>query len=494
MSATGLFAGFDVGTQGLKGLLIDASTRSIVARAGASYGMLPNLPAGAAEQDPETWIEALGGVSRRLFATPGVDPARLAGLGVSAQQHGLVVLDHAGRVVRPAKLWCDTSTADEALELTQRLGRAVPTGFTAPKVLWLARHEAALWRKVRHVLLPHDYINYRLSGEAWCEAGDASGTGWFDVRARAVDAAACDAIDARLHACLPPLVDSGAIAGRLSEQGARLLGLSSQQVGTPISSGGGDNMMSAIGAGATRPGVAVLSLGTSATVFAYSATAVVDPHGLVASFCDSTGGWLPLLCVMNAAAALEEVRACFDVPHALLEREARELPLDPEGPLFLPFFLGERVPDLPHARAALLGLGSGSLKRARIYRACLEGIALNLAAGVERLRGLGLECTELRAVGGGARNALWLELIADTCNARITPLEESESAALGAALQAHWCVARAGDAGLRADSIAQAWSRPGGLSIEPDSTRRRVLQRLSARFQQALASLHPTLS
>jgi sugar (pentulose or hexulose) kinase len=139
----------------------------------------------------------------------------------------------------------------------------------------------------------------------------------------------------------------------------------------------------------------------------------------------------------------------------------------------------------------LLGLGSGSLTRARIYRACLEGIALNLAAGVERLRDLGLACTELRAVGGGARNALWLQLIADTCNARITPLEESESAALGAALQAHWCVARAGAEGLGADPYAQPWSRPGGASIEPDPARGRALLRLSERFQQALAALYP---
>jgi len=491
VSTAGLFAGFDVGTGGLKGLLIDASTGSIVARASASYGMIPNLPAGAAEQHPQSWIEALGSVSRRLFATPGVDPARLGGLGISGQQHGLVVLDEQGDVVRPAKLWCDTSTADEARELTQRLGRAVPSGFTAPKVLWLARHEAARWKQVRHVLLPHDYVNFRLSGERWCEAGDASGTGWFDARARAIDTAAAAAIDPRLPGLLPRLVDSGAIAGRLSEAGARLLGLAGAQVGTPISSGGGDNMMSAIGAGATRADIAVLSLGTSATVFAYSDELVLDPAGLVAPFCDSTGGWLPLLCLMNAAAALEEVRACFDLPHAQLEREARELPLEPEGALFLPFFAGERVPDLPHARAALLGLGSGSLTRARLYRACMEGIALNLAAGVERLRRLGLACTQLRAVGGGARNALWLELIADACDARITPLEEPESAALGAALQARWCVARERGEALDADGIAHAWARPGAAPIEPDPARRAAMRRLAERFGQALGALYP---
>ena len=490
-SATGLFAGFDVGTQGLKGLLIDSATQRIVARATSSYGLIPNLPAGAAEQHPDTWIEALGLVARQLFQAQGVDVHRLRGIGVSGQQHGLVVLDGDGQVLRASKLWCDTSTADEANELCVRLARPMPTGFTAPKVLWMARREPALWQRVRHVLLPHDYVNYRLSGEFWCEAGDASGSGWFDVRARAVDSSACALIDARLEACLPALVESGAIAARLSHEGAQLLGLPASLVGTPISSGGGDNMMSAIGAGATRPGVAVLSLGTSATVFGYSTIPVVDPQGVVAPFCDSSGGWLPLLCVMNAAGALEEVRALFDATHAVLEREARALPLDPEGPLFVPFLQGERSPNLPHARGAVLGLGPGSLSRGRVYRACIEGIALNLAAGVQRLRELGCACSQLRAVGGGARNALWLELIADACQATVVPLEEPESAALGAAVQALWCVERARGAGLTLDLVAQPWSRPGTQVLSPDPSRQVATARLGQRFREAVTALYP---
>jgi xylulokinase len=490
----GLFAGFDIGTQGLKALLIDTASGRTVARAGASYGLIQGLPPGAAEQQPETWIEALGQVSRSLFSGAGIEPQRLLGLGVSGQQHGLVVLDQQGRVLRAAKLWCDTTTVAEARELSSRLGRALPTGFTAPKVLWLARHEAQVWRSVRHVLLPHDYVNYRLSGSLWCEPGDASGTGWLDVRTRRIDAQACAAIDPRLEECLPALFESDAIGGRLSAQGARLLGLPESLAGTPISSGGGDNMMSAIGAGATRPQVAVLSLGTSATVFAHSAAAVIDPAGLVAPFCDASGGWLPLLCLMNAAGALEELRACFGVSHAQLEREARELTTDPDGPVCLPYFQGERVPDLPHARAAFLGLSGGSMTRARLYRACLEGIALNLAAGVERLRALGVACTQLRAVGGGARNALWLELIADACNAGVTPLEEAESAALGAALQARWCLDSAGGRGPGLDALSQVWSRPGAACLEPDPTRRAALLQLGQRFQDAQEALYPASS
>ncbi len=481
--SSGLYAGFDVGTQGLKGLLIDAESSAVIARATEHYGLIPNLSAGAAEQHPDTWIEALGKVGKRLFSAPGVDVARLSGIGISGQQHGLVVLDSNDRPLRAAKLWCDTSTADEARELSQKLGRCVPTGFTASKVLWLARHEPEIWKRVRRVLLPHDYVNLVLSGSAWSEAGDASGTGWFDARRRAVDSAACSAIDARLEDCLAPMIGAGEIAARLSPRGAELLGLPASLCGTPLSSGAGDNMASAIGAGATREGVAVLSLGTSATIFAYSSRPIVDPSGAIAPFCDSTGGWLPLLCVMNATGAIEAVRAAFGATHEELEREAGLLAVDPEGPLFLPFFMGERVPDLPRARAALVGLGPDSFSRARVYRACLEGVALNLAAGVARLGALGLPCRELRAVGGGARNRLWLGILADALVASVMPLAEAESGALGAALQALWTVERARTGRAECDEIAREWVIPSSDPVRPDPFRTEAYQRLGERFQ-----------
>ncbi|HUR29339.1 MAG TPA: xylulokinase [Planctomycetota bacterium] len=487
--ATGLFAGFDVGTQGLKGLLIDADSRRVVARASRSYDLLPDLPPGAAEQHPDTWIEALSAVGRELFSASGIDSARLAGIGVSGQQHGLVVLGEDLRPLRAAKLWCDTSTAKEARELSSTLGRPIATGFTASKVSWLARHEPQTWRRVKHVLLPHDYVNLRLAGSAWSEAGDASGTGWFDPVRRAVDARACRAIDPRLEECLAPLAAAGSVPGCLSAEGAGLLGLPAARAGVPISTGAGDNMASAIGAGATRPGVCVLSLGTSATVFGFSASAVVDPTGAIAPFCDSTGGWLPLLCVMNATGAIEEVRAAFGASHAELEREAAALPALPDGPLFLPYFMGERVPDLPHARAALLDLRPGSLSRARVYRACLEGIALNLAHGVERMRALGMTCKELRAVGGGARNRLWLRIIADACRAVVVPQSELESGALGAALQALWSVARAAGSAESCDALVQPWLAADSEPLEPDAVGSQVLEAQGRRFLAAREAL-----
>lgn len=485
----GLFAGFDVGTQGLKGLVIDAAERRVLARASASYGLIPGLPPGAAEQHPDTWIEALSRVARQLFAAPGLEIARLRGIGVSGQQHGLVVLDEGDRPLRAAKLWCDTSTDVEAAELSARLARPVPAGFTASKVLWLARHEPETWKRARRVLLPHDYINLALSSAAWSEAGDASGSGWFDPARRAVDSDVCAAIDPALEERLAPLAEAGSIAGRLSAEGARILGLTAGQVGTPLSTGAGDNMASAIGAGATREGIAVLSLGTSATIFAHSARPVLDQSGSVAPFCDSTGGWLPLLCVMNATGAIEEVRAAFGATHMELEREAAQLETDPEGPLMLPYFMGERVPNLPRARAAMLGFGPGSFTRARVYRACLEGVALNLAAGLARMRDLRIPCEELRAVGGGSTNRLWLQILADAMAARVVPLAEQESAALGAALQAQWTVERAGGGTGTCDALAQAWCAPRSVPLEPDSRRGAALGRLAERFRAAQGAL-----
>jgi xylulokinase len=440
VGARRLFLGLDVGTGGTKGLAIDERGR-VLARAAQGHGLIEGLPEGAAEQHPQTWIEAAGAVARRLWAELAPRAGELAGLGVSGQQHGLVALDERGQVVRPAKLWCDTSTAAEAEELSRRLGRAVPCGFTAPKVLWLQRREPRHWARTRWVLLPHEYVNLRLCGERAAEFGDASGTGWFDVVARTWDRAALEALEG-LAGRLPRLLAPGDSAGSLTPEGARALGLDGSFAGVPVAAGGGDNMMSAIGAGATAQGVCVASLGTSATVFAHSDAPLLDPRGEIAAFCGSGGGWLPLLCTMNATAVLHEVAQAFGADlEELCERAGRVPPLA-RGVRFLPFLVGERVPDLPLARGVLEGLAPGSLRGEVVMRAALEGVTFNLALGVARLRELGLSVERLRAVGGGARNRLWLELIAASLAVNVERCDEAETAALGAALQARWTVER----------------------------------------------------
>ncbi len=427
--------GLDVGTQGTKGLALDVESRRVIARAGSAYGLIQGLPVGAAEQHPDTWWSAIVDIVRALVRDLGKRASEIGALGVSGQQHGFVPLDDQGEVIRPAKLWCDTSTADEARELSQRFGRAVPTGFTASKILWLARHEPANFARLRTVLLPHDWVNLRFTGRVCMEAGDASGTGFFDVRRRAFDSAHISAIDPRLVDCMPPLVPPDAPIGTVRDDIADSLGLPR---GVLVSPGGGDNMMSAIGAGATRPGVFVISLGTSATAFAYSATAIVDPEGLIAPFCDSTGGWLPLLCTMNATGVLEEVRAHAAPPndHASLTERAARVEPGCGGVVFVPYLVGERVPDLPNATGSIHGLRTGSLDPAVLYRAAIEGVTLNLAWGIERMKRLGIPLATVRLVGGGARNHLWRQVIADVLDAPVTALAEVETAAIGAAMQA----------------------------------------------------------
>lgn len=483
----GLAIGFDVGTQGTKGLAVDLEAGRVVARAARGYDLIAGLPPGHAEQHPATWVEAVRTVSAELLADPAVEPARVVGVGVSGQQHGLVVLDEADAVVRPAKLWCDTSTAAESRELSAAFGRAVPAGFTAPKILWLARHEPENWARVRSVLLPHDYLNFRLTGAKTMEAGDASGTGFFDPRTRTFDVAEATRIDARLMGCLPPLVGAGELCGRLDAAGAELLGL---PVGLPVSAGGGDNMMSAVGSGATRAGVVVVSLGTSGTVFTHTDEPVIDPEGLIAPFCGSTGGWLPLLCVMNLTGVTEEVRVGFGLDHGALTAAASEVPVGCGGLTWLPYLAGERVPDLPEATGTLLGLRAGHLRPGVLYRAALEGTSLNLGWGVDRLRALGVEVSAVHLVGGAARNALWREILADVLGCPVTPLAEPESAALGAALQAAWAARRAAGEDIAVTDVAAPFVRPGGEPTQPDAQRVAAYAELARGFRERVTALY----
>jgi len=477
-----LFLGLDVGTQATKGLVIDLAARSVVARASAPHAMVAGLAPGAAEQEPATWWDAVRAVVARLVAA--VDPARLAGIGVSGQQHGFVPLDAAGEVIRPAKLWCDTSTADEAEELSRLWGRRVPAGFTASKVLWMMRREPERFARLATILLPHEWVNLRLTGRMSAEHGDASGTGYFDPVERTWRADELAALDARLPEALPPLLAPGEPAGRVTPAAARELGL---PAGVMVAPGGGDNMLSAIGSGATRPGVVVVSLGTSGTVFTYSPRPVVDPEGLIAPFCDSTGGWLPLLCTMNVTGVTEEVRAAFGMQAEggleHLTRLAAEVPPGCDGLLFLPYLVGERVPDLPRATGTLLGLRPGLLRPAHLFRAALEGTSQNLAWGTDRLRALGIEITSVRLVGGAARNPLWRQILADCLATPVTPLAEPESAALGAALQAAWSAERQDAPTLTADEIAAPFVRPEAPPQEPSPERTALYRALAERFR-----------
>ncbi|MEM6571160.1 MAG: xylulokinase, partial [Planctomycetota bacterium] len=477
-----LFCGIDVGTQSTKAVLVDVDAGEVVARASEAYDLIEGLPPGHAEQQPEMWLDAAKKVVREVG-----HGEEIAGIGVSGQQHGAVLLGEDFGVLRAAKLWCDTSAADEAAGLSKRLGRVVPAGFTGPKLRWIADREPEIWDRTAHVLLPHDFLDACLTHELYTEVGDASGTGYLAVDEGAYDADAMAATAPGLAERVPPLVACDRVAGTLVPRVAEEFGL---RPGTPVSAGGGDNMMSAIGAGATRPGVAVCSLGTSGTVFAFADAPVTDPDGAIASFRASSpipggggAGWLPLLCVMNCTEPLEALVALTGKDHAALTVEAERVAMGDE--LFVPFLVGERVPNLPRATGTLDGLRLGSLTPGVLYRAALEGVTLNLAAGLERMRAIGVRPDEVRLVGGAARNPLWQRLLATVFGVPVRVLAETETAAVGAALQAAAAVRSA-----PVDDLAQAFVRYESEPVPPgdDAAERDRLDRLARRLAEASAT------
>lgn len=442
-----LFIGIDSGTQSVKAVVLDLDTRKVIAEARAPHTLIDGLPVGHMEQNPQEWVAALDAVI--LEVAGRIDRSRVKGIGVSGQQHGFVPLDAKGEVIRPAKLWCDTSTTAECALITKKLGgpraairqtgNLILPGFTAPKILWLKRHEPAHFKRLRHVLLPHDYLNFHLTGNYFMEYGDASGTALMDVRKRSWSRAALAAIDRHLADWLPPLSDSHEAAGTLRPELAAKYGLSADVV---VSAGGGDNMMGAIGTGNVTPGVVSASFGTSGTIYAFANKPVVDPAGEIAAFCSSTGGWLPLLCTMNVTTVTEQVRALFGFDHAGLEAAVAGAPVGAQGLVMLPYFAGERTPNVPDGSGVLLGLNQKSLLRGPLARAAMEGVTLGMNYGLRRLHALGVKAKEIRVTGGGAKSAVWRQIMADGFGVPVVGMVEEEGAALGGALQAAWCVAR----------------------------------------------------
>lgn len=441
-----LTIGIDSGTQSTKALVLDVGSRKVLGTAAVKYDVLPGLPPGAKEQHPEMWRDATVKAIKAALKQAKASAAEVKAIGVSGQQHGFVALDRAGQVIRPAKLWCDTTTAAECEQLTAALGgpeatvaalgNAVLPGFTASKILWLKKKEPRNYARLATVLLPHDYLNWWLTGRAVMEYGDASGTALLDVRSRSWCQAALAAIDPELAGKLPPLQPSDRPAGTLQASTAQALGLNPDVL---VSAGGGDNMMGAIGTGNTRPGVITASLGTSGTIYACADRPVVDPRGEIAAFCDSTNRWLPLLCTMNVTVATEMVRRDFGLSHRAFETTAAKAPAGSDGLLLLPYLEGERTPNVPDGTGVFFGVNARTFTAPHFARAAMEGVTLGMNYGLRRLAELGVKPTQIRATGGGANSKLWRQIMADVFEAEVVTLRVGEGAAYGAALQALWC-------------------------------------------------------
>jgi xylulokinase len=434
---TDALVGLDVGTSGVKAIAISPSGE-LLATAEEGYPLSTPQP-GWAEQDPEDWWRATQAALARMPDGP---------VGLSGQMHGLVVLDDAERVLRPAILWNDQRTGAECAEIEATLGldrllaltgnRALP-GFTAPKLLWLRRHEPETWARVRHVLLPKDYVRLRLTGERAIDAADASGTLLFDVARRAWSADVCDALGIPGE-WLPPAAESTEIAGA------------------------GDQAAGALGVGIDRPGPVSVVLGTSGVVFAVLPGYAPDPEGRVHVFCHAVPEtWHAMGVMLSAAGSLAWLRGVVGGDYAALDAEAERWPPGTEGLLFAPYLQGERTPHAdPAARGAFAGL---SLRhdRGALVRATLEGVAYGLRDSLELLRALGVEPELGRLSGGGARSKLWTRIVASVLDLPLERTESEAGAAFGAALLAG---VRAGVFADVADAVARC-VRPVHR-VEPD--------------------------
>ena len=435
--------GIDLGTQSCKIVVYDYEKKSIIAQSQAPVDIIANND-GTREQKTE-WYDA---VIKTCFDKIDKNVKKdIAAIGVSGQQHGFVPLDEKGKPVYNIKLWCDTSTVAECEELTkaaggekrliEKAGLPMRPGYTAPKVLWLKKHKSAAFAKLRHILLPHNYINFLLTGEYWAEYGDASGTALFDVRGRKWSSEICKLISPDVEKYLPPLTTSEKPGGKVSKAAAALYGLNE---GTLVSSGGGDNMMGAIGTGAVKDGFLTMSLGTSGTLFGFSNAPVIDPTGNLAAFCSSSGGWLPLLCTMNCTVASEEFRKLMDLDVKAFDAEAAKSPVGANGIVILPFFNGERTPNLPNGRASVNGITAANFNRQNLARAALESAIFGMRIGLDGFKSLGFKPKEIRLTGGGAKSKFWQSIVANVTDLPIRIPTDSEAAAMGGAIQALWCL------------------------------------------------------
>lgn len=449
-----LVAGVDSSTGSTKVEVRDADTGALVAHGSAPH---PATTPPRSEQDPAAWWAAF----ESAWAAAG-SPS-VAALSVAGQQHGMVALDAGGAVVRPAKLWNDTESAPDAGWLLKQLpdraagwaaacGSVPVAAFTVTKLSWLHRSEPEAWERLAHVVLPHDWLTYRLTGRLVTDRGDASGTGYWSAAEGGYrwDLLAVVDRDRDWSTVVPEVLGPRDQAGRWGD--------------VAVACGTGDNMAAAVGVG-LRPGDVALSLGTSGTVYTVSETPTADPTGAVAGFADATGRYLPLVCTLNATKVTEAVRRLLGVDHAELDRLALAAPPGAGGLTLLPYLDGERTPDRPSATGVLGGLRS-DVTREQLARAAFEGVLCGLLDGLDALGAVApVDGGRLVLVGGGGRSAAYRQLLADLTGRSVTVPEADEHVAAGACVQA-----AALATGATAGEVAEAWGLGAGSTVEPQGS------------------------
>ncbi len=441
--------GIDLGTSATKTVLFDDQCR-VVASASEEYPLYQPKN-GWAEQDPLDWWNAAARTSKQVIEESGIDPKAIAGIGISGQMHGLVMLDKDGNVLRRSIIWCDQRTDKECEEITELVGRKrlieitanpVLPGFTAPKILWVRKNEPEIYAKCAHILLPKDYVRYMLTGEFATEVSDASGMSLLDVPNRCWSDEVLEKLDID-KSLLAKVYESPDITGKVTAKAAALTGLAE---GTPVVGGAGDNAAAAVGTGVVEEGKAFTTLGTSGVVFAHSDSVTIDPEGRVHTFCSAVPGcWTVMSCALASGLSLKWFRDNFFTsemetavgmgvdPYYLMDKEAEKIEIGADRLIYLPHLMGERYD--PYARGVFFGLSAIHTKY-NMLRAVLEGVIYSQREFLDILRGMGVVSTSMLACGGGGTSKIWRQMMADVYDLPVQTVQNKEGPALGVAILA----------------------------------------------------------
>ncbi len=440
--------GIDIGTSATKAVLFDETGKTI-AEASADYRLSHPQPAWA-EQDPQDWWEATVRTINVVMKSPGVSSDDVAGVGITGQMHGLVLLDEKGAVLRPSILWCDQRTAEEADDITNAIGRddlvritgnPAMTGFTAAKMLWVRKYEPGIWAKTAKILLPKDYVRYRLTGVMAFDVSDASGTQLLDIERRDWSHVVLEKLGFD-KGLLSKVYESPAEAGRVTSQAAKLTGL---RAGTIIAAGAGDQAAAAVGNGIIRPGAVSVNVGSSGVVFVYSNHVVRDLEGRVHTLCHAVpGAWHMMGVTQGAGLSMKWFKDQFydhekknvGNIYQLIDSQAALIPPGSAGLYFLPYLMGERSPHMnPTARGVFFGISANHTK-AHFTRALMEGVAYSLKDCLEVFTEMGIEPTSIRLSGGAGSSEVWRGIIADVFGTDLDLMTDAESGTRGAAILA----------------------------------------------------------
>jgi len=490
-----LLLGIDVGTGGSRAVVIDEGGR-IVASATVEHQPFSSPQTGWAEQDPSDWWQATSAAIRSVTANDNVRTEEIAAVGLSGQMHGAVLLDQRDEVLRPALIWCDQRSDAQCEELTKTIGASqlikltcnpALTGFTLPKMLWVRDNEPELWKQATSVLLPKDYVRFKLTGDKATDVADASGTLLLNVAERkwSEEMLSVTGINPKM---LPRVFESPEITGVVSSAGAESTGL---RIGTPVVAGAGDQAGGAVGIGIVKPGAVSATIGTSGVVFAATNSPALDPKGRVHTFCHAVPGrWHVMGVTQGAGLSMRWFRDQFGArtgdgdPYDRMTAEAANIPPGANGLLWAPYLMGERTPHLdPHARAALVGL-TASHTRAHVIRAIMEGVAFSLRDSFEIFNEMQVPVETIRLGGGGARSRLWRQIQADIYGRAVATVEAEEGAAYGVALLAGVGTGAWNSVDAACEAVVRTRDQ-----VEPDKKSEELLARQYKSYQK----LYPAL-